>query len=222
MRHCGKGSLVVSELLAQKLGIENPLVSYGNYTPYEGDFLAKPDSGRIQLIYSGSIDKVKNSAYMAVDVMPLLPDNYELKLSGPIAPGEEEIFRRALEDANQRCGRTACEYMGLLDEAQYSNLLLNSHIALNLQQEGTFGEYLFPSKILTYLAYNLPVVTTPGGSIVQSTVAKMLHFSRDFSLPEISNAIQGVDLRRNISYPEQLKKMEEDFTLALRQRIQNF
>lgn len=211
LKHGGDGCMVVSELLAEKLGVSDPIVSYGNYNAYRGEIPDKANPERIRLAYTGSIDRVKNSAYMALEIMPHLPEQYELKLSGPIAKGEETQFRAALEDVNRRCGRQACEYLGVLNDEDYAQLLLSAHIALNLQQEGEFGEFLFPSKILTYLSYNLPVVSTRGGSIVKSAVADLLNFADGYAAEDIVRAVRNVRLGEAHDYRARLEEMSGRF-----------
>ncbi len=219
LKHSGGNCLVVSELLAEKMGIGDPIVSYGNYSTYRGEIPDKSDTKKIRLIYTGSIDKVKNSAYMALELMTCLPEQYELKLSGHIAAGEEEEFRQTLDHVNQKCGRAACEYLGVLDDSSYRDLLLSAHIALNLQQEGDFGEFLFPSKILTYLSYSLPVVTTRGGSIVKSSVADVLYFAEDFTCQGIADTVMAVNPGNRTDRRGRLDQLNREFTAKLRARL---
>ena len=49
-------SLVVSELLAEKLDIKNPIVSYGNYQIYEGTIPPKLTGENIKLVFTGMIE----------------------------------------------------------------------------------------------------------------------------------------------------------------------
>ncbi len=210
-----RGSLVVSEVLAERLGVEDPIVSYGNYNVFTGEIPTNKGKETITLVYTGSIDKVKNSAYMALEVMPLLPERYILKLSGPIAKGEEKLFRNKVDEINRKCGRTVCEYLEVLGDQEYSGLLCSADIALNLQQEGEFGQFLFPSKIMTYLAYNLPVVTTMGDSIVKSQVAELLTFADGFDEASIAKAITSVNLDSDVDRREHLKHLSKVFERKL-------
>lgn len=214
-------SLVVSELLAQKLGVLHPIVSYGSYNSFKGAIPEKGQRTETRLVYTGSIDKVKNSAYIAMEVMPHLPSNYALKISGPIAKGEKDFFMQKLDSINQKCGRNACDYLGVLGDKEYSDLLLHADIALNLQQEGEFGQFLFPSKILTYLSYNLPVVTTRGESIVKSSVSDIVYFTDDFSLEKIADRIMRVDLHDSIDRRARLDEMSRRFMEELETALSN-
>lgn len=128
--------MVVSELLAEKLGVENPIVSYGSYSAFKGTIPERTaGDGKIKLVYTGSIDKVKGSAFTAIEAMKYLPDNYELKISGPVAAKDKNDFDELVKQTNKGCGRNAVEYLGLLDEQQYEKLLLSANIALNPQKK---------------------------------------------------------------------------------------
>ncbi len=212
LREGKKDTLVVSELLADKLGIENPVVSYGSYSAFKGIIPERTISnGKIRLVYTGSIDKVKGSAFTAIEAMKYLPDNYELKISGPIATKDKNDFKELVTRINKAYNRKAVEYLGVLDEKQYEQLLLSANIALNPQKEGEFDQYLFPSKILTYMSYGLPVVSTKGESIVKSKVADLITFSVDYSGESVAKAIKNVDIKASTVYLEKLNSLKKEF-----------
>lgn len=221
LKRGGRGSLVVSELLAKKLNIENPIVSYGNYSSYNGDIAPKGLKKEINLIYTGSIDKVKGSAFLALETMKYLPENYQLRLSGPVANNDKQLFEKKLREINIACGREAVIYMGLLNDSQYEKLLLSADIALNPQQDGDFGMFLFPSKILTYLAYDLPVVSTKGASIVQSGVAKLIDFAEEFTPESVAIAVKEVNFSDRMNSRKQLDIMSQQFKEKLMKRLEN-
>lgn len=211
-----KDTLVVSELLAEKLGVENPIVSYGSYSAFKGTIPERTaGDGKIKLVYTGSIDKVKGSAFTAIEAMKYLPDNYELKISGPVAAKDKNDFDELVKQTNKGCGRNAVEYLGLLDEQQYEKLLLSANIALNPQKEGGFGQYLFPSKILTYMSYGLPVVSTRGESIVKSKVADLITFSDNYSGESVAKAIRNADIKASTVYLKKLDDLKKEFLTGI-------
>lgn len=207
-----KDTLVVSELLAEKLGVENPIVSYGSYSVFKGSIPERTaDDGKIRLIYTGSIDKVKGSAFTAIEALKYLPDNYELKISGPVTVKDKNEFDELIKQTNKDCGRNVVEYLGILDERQFEELLLSANIALNPQKEGGLGQYLFPSKILTYMSYGLPVVSTRGESIVKSKVVDLITFSDDYSGESVAKAIRNTKIKASVVYLEKLDELRKEF-----------
>lgn len=220
LQHGKKNALVVSEVLAERLGIPEPIVSYGNYNAYQGQIPEKNYSENIVLVYTGSIDPVKNSAMAAVEMMRHLPEQYVLKLSGPIAKGYATVFRSALDAVNNQVGRQACIYLGVLGDEAYQQLLLSAHIALNLQQAGDFGSFLFPSKILSYMSYGLPVVSTRGESIVQSAMADLISFTEDFTPKSAAEAVRSCKLCSGREILEQLEQLNELFAEKLKNIVE--
>lgn len=206
-------SLVVSEVLAERLNIKNPVVSYGDYSVYRGLIPAKGMKDEISLVYSGSIDETKGSAYQALELMEYLPSNYRLSLSGYIEQREEAKFFSRLQEVNKKKGYEVCRYLGMLNNNDFQRLLLDADIALNLQKDGEYAKFLFPSKILTYLSYNLDVVTTKGDSIVQSNIADMLHFAPSYDVKDIAQTVTQVDFARVEDYRDNLKKLSAEFKL---------
>lgn len=215
-----KGSLVVSELLAERLNVLEPIVSYGSYKPYMGNIPEKFRNNQITLVFTGMIESVRNGAFYSMECMRYLPQNYRLFLSGPVSKEDKGKFEETLNRVNADCGRDACSYLGVLDDNEYQELLLNADIALNPQREGGFGEFVFPSKILTYMSYNLPVVSTKGRSIVESQLAKYIVFAEDFSPESLADAIQKID--KNCDYRKVLCEMEKEFQSKLRKRIEPY
>ena len=212
-------SLVVSETLADILNIKEPIVSYGNYNPYKGEIPQKGVSDTIKLLYSGSIDKARFSGHLSVMAMRYLPGNYILNISGPVNVHDKEEFLRLIEDTNKELGRNAINYLGILNDTDYNNILLNSDIALNPQKEGEFGNFVFPSKLLSYLAYNLPVVTTKGKSIINSSLRELLYFCDGYNPEDIANAILMVDFEKKTDSREKLEELSLIFRNKLKDRL---
>ncbi len=212
-------SLVVSETLANILNIKDPIVSYGNYNPYKGEIPQKGVSGTIKLLYSGSIDKARFGGHLSVMAMRYLPNKYILNISGPISAQDKEEFLCLIEDTNKELGRNAINYLGILSATDYNNILLNSDIALNPQKEGGFGSFIFPSKILTYLAYNLPVVTTKGKSIIKSSLREILYFCDGYNPEDIAKAILKVDFGKRSDSREKLEELSLVFRDKLKERL---
>ena len=94
-------------------------------------------------------------------------------------------------------------------------------MALNLQQSGDFGQFLFPSKIITYLSYNLPVVSTKGDSIVYSEIANIITFANEFNALSISEAIKSINIYDNIDRRRYLLELDTKFETKFRNLLNN-
>lgn len=203
-------ALVVSESLADILNIEKPIISYGSYQCYMGT-INKIEHDNIVLVYTGLIDTDRNGGFLSMNAMAYLNDNYVLKLSGPIAEKDRSEFFKQLNSINNKLNRKAIEYLGILNDSDYESLLLSADIALNPQKEGAFGKFLFPSKILTYMSYELPVVTTAGDSIVKSEIADLLNIVDGYEPSDIAECIRKVVPSPGDKMRSRLKKLDEAF-----------
>ena len=157
--------------------------------------------------------------HLSVMAMRYLPGNYILNISGPVNVHDKEEFLRLIEDTNKELGRNAINYLGILNDTDYNNILLNSDIALNPQKEGEFGNFVFPSKLLSYLAYNLPVVTTKGKSIINSSLRELLYFCDGYNPEDIANAILMVDFEKKTDSREKLEELSLIFRNKLKDRL---
>ncbi len=185
--------IVVSDMLRKKLPPKDSICIYGNYKTGKGNNISTHDSGRINMLFSGSLD-AKRGVHPAVESMYYLPDNYFLNISGTDTPENINKLKERIESLNRKKGKEVCKYHGCLSLTDYNKLLGNTDIALNTQIAGTFGQYLFPSKLLSYMKANLHIVSTKGNSIVSSPFADRIHFADDFSPESIAKAILRVDL----------------------------
>ena len=133
----------------------------------------------------------------------------------------EEQFYTSLKNVNLECGREACVYMGMLSNTEYEKLLLTADIALNPQREGVLGDFVFPSKILTYMGYGLPVVSTKGGSIVESELANCIVFAENSTAESVAETIRRVVNNPLTDYRDVLNKLEIEFQKNLRRSIES-
>lgn len=210
LKYANNNSLVVSEVLAEELGIKDPAIAYGAYMICDEPQI-KENNGIIKLVLTGMVDKERGNGFLAVDTMRYLPSNYKLFLSGTVATKDKDEFFELIKEVNEELGREACSYLGLLNDKDYKKLLLSSDIALNPQKEGEFEKYIFPSKILTYIGHGLPVVSTRGESIVKSRLANMITFADDYNGVSIATAIKNVNIRSQKEYLEYLHILQEAF-----------
>lgn len=215
LRYVNNDSLVVSDTLAKELEIQNPVISYGSYMICENHSI-KVNDGTVKLILTGSVDRERGNGFIAVDAMRYLPENYRLYISGPVAPKDQKAFFDLIRSVNSERHYEACTYLGLLDDDDYKKLLLSADIALNPQKDGEFSRFIFPSKILTYLGYGLPVVSTRGESIVESKLAKIITFADGFDGKSVADAVLNMVPRDRNIYQSYLLNLQRNFQERLK------
>lgn len=208
--------ITVSETL-KKLLPPKPCISiYGNYHQKEINNSKAKDS-IIKLVFTGSIDKIRG-AFTAVKSMEYLPQYYKLYISGVGNSETINELKKEIESINKSKNSKACEYLGMLCESEYDKLLKDADIALNPQINGDYSKYLFPSKIIQYLNYNLPTVTTKGESIIESPFANILYFSDDFTPESFAKAIQEVHLDKT-NYKQFLNQLHKELLNDIKKLI---
>lgn len=212
--------ITVSNTLKKQLPPKPCISIYGNYQQRGVETLKQKHSDNqfIKLIFTGTIDKIRG-AFIAVKSMKYLPPQYKLYISGIGTQEDIYALQQEIKEINKFKNDDTCKYLGILNEMDYQALLENVDIALNPQINGDFSKYLFPSKIIQYLNYNLPVVTTKGESIVESPFAKILYFSEDFTPESFAKAIQEVKVDNNVNYKQYLNELHHELSANIRNLI---
>lgn len=196
-----------TELLKQKFDIKDKkyVISHGVYlsNKYNSE---KWNDGKIHLVYSGIIDKLKGGAQIAIKIAEQLNSKYHLHILGFGAVEDIENIKELIAISNEH---SECEisYNGVLYGNEYNKFLNKCHIGLSTQNAS--GEYLkssFPSKILTYLSNGLYVVTAKFESLEISKLSKLLIFYDSNNYQEVANKIENIKL----DYTYEIKKTLED------------
>ena len=191
--------IVVSHLLKEKLPLKDSMIVYGNYK-FAGDtnVYIKKDNKK-NLLFSGSLDSTRG-VFQAIESMYFLPEDYVLNISGVGNKSSVYLVQKKINELNAFRNKVVCRYLGKLDDNDYKLLLSSSDLALNTQVEGKYAQFLFPSKLLSYMAYNIPIVSTKGQSIVKSPFFKYIYFTNDSSGKSIAKVILSIDLSKSVDY----------------------
>ncbi len=209
--------IVVNDLIPPKFLDKNKpyVVLYGNYHTEE-KLSEKRDDGKIHVLFSGSIDRIRG-AFKAVACAKFLPSNYVVHLTGG---GREDILESLREEIGAINTETSSEkviYHGQLPMIELPSFVQQMHIGLNMQDPNhPFADVSFPSKIIFYLANGLNVVSTAMPSVMQSKIAEHVTFFAEDNLEVIAKAIEKTvvlsceDNQKCLSYLDNkaLKEME--------------
>ena len=118
------------------------------------------------ILYSGTLDKERG----IMDLLKLFQSNktdkFTLTISGS-GPLENQIREISALDSR-------IQYVGLLNDEKYNNLILNTDVCVNPQW--TTITVNFPSKITIYLSYGKIVLSTKLDSLVNSPFNVLLNF----------------------------------------------
>lgn len=206
-------------LLNEKLNKSNKpyLVIPGTYRVEPQ--LSKPhDDGMIHVIYAGTFDIHKGGAAAAIAAAHLLPSNYHIHICGFGTEADIRYIKEAIEKESQ-ISSAKITYEGLLKGQEYIEFLQQCHIGLSTQDPtASFNATSFPSKILSYMANGLRVVSVRIDAITQSCVGPYLTYYTEQTPQKLAEAIQSVDMtapydgreiisRLNIQFIQDITKM---------------
>lgn len=192
------GYIFPTELLNSKFNPQNK-----PYTIISGTYHVEPEitqknvDGKIHVVYAGTFDPRKGGAAAAAAAAAYLPDNYVFHICGFGSPSEIEAIKNAIDTINSQVPGRAI-YHGKLTGKDYISLLQSCHIGLSTQNpDAAFNATSFPSKILSYMANGLDVVTIDIPAIRDSVVGPYLHYYTQQTPEEIAKAITNVDISEN-------------------------
>lgn len=115
------------------------------------------DSGKKVFVYSGNFTKW-SGIHILLDAIGLINrKDFIVLLSGPACP--QAIIDRISRDSR-------IHYLGLLDPCELSKLYERADFFVNPRPTDiTYGDNNFPSKLLDYLAWNKPILSTKTGGL---------------------------------------------------------
>jgi glycosyltransferase involved in cell wall biosynthesis len=104
---------------------------------------------------------------------------------GPLRPMVEEAARRD----------SRIEYLGMLDAEGVAGLYRTADVLLNIRlTKGMDTRYLFPSKLIEYLASGVPTITTSVGH-VEDEFSRLVYVLRDETAEGLASILSSVAAR---------------------------
>ena len=119
-----------------------------------------------KIVYSGTLDKERGIRDLIELFQSNKSDKFNLTFSGS-GPLEEYVKEMSEQDSR-------INFVGLLNDEDYSKLIVNSHVCVN-PQWGSISVN-FPSKITMYLSFGKIVLSTKIFSLVNSPYKDLLNF----------------------------------------------
>lgn len=157
----------------------------------------KYQDNKIHLVYSGIIDKIKLGAFLSVKLATKLKPNYTIHIIGFGSESDIKDLESLIAEMN-KLDFAKVIFDGLKKGDEFNCYLQQCHIGLALQSpDEMFNETSFPSKIFTYLANGLQVVSVKSSSICSSSVSKSIYFGENNSLKSIAEAINEITIVDN-------------------------
>ena len=172
------------------------IVIYGTYH-LEPKCVEKFDDGKIHVVYAGTFDPNKGGAQIAIMATEYLPKNYHIHICGFGSSDDIEDVKRRICEAQSK-SKASITYDGLKKGNEFIEFLQKCHIGLSTQKpEGEYNDTSFPSKVLTYMANGLAVVSIRIPVLEIAQVSKNISFYDIPSGEELAAAIVSCDINKS-------------------------
>lgn len=172
------------------------------YTLIHGTYQVEPDrniryfdDGKIHCVYAGTFDPRKGGAMAAADAARFLPEQYHVHILGFGGKEQVQNMKEHIDTLAKTC-RCGITYEGLLQGEEYITFLQSCDIGLSTQNpDAAFNATSFPSKILSYMANGLRVVSIRIPAVEGSAVGKWLYYYEEQTSESIAEAVRKVSCK---------------------------
>ena len=196
------------------------------YAIIHGTYRAEPDRGagfddnRIHVLYAGTFDPRKGGAAAAASAAAYLPEQYHIHILGFGSEKDKRVLLDVIQKSNLP-GHAAVTYDGLLSGEEYIRFVQSCDIGLSTQSpDAAFNATSFPSKILSYMANGLRVVSIRIEAVEQSAVSDLITYYDVQSPEEIAKAIMHVDLTAPYDSRRRIAELDRQFAKDLTDMIE--
>ena len=215
-----KKCLCVNDVVYDSLqSVPKKIVSYGSYLlPPKYDILPH---NAIRLVYAGVIEQERKAAFLAVEAMAFLPEQYELHVLGFGSEENIAAMEALIGKINTKLERQAVTYHGRLSGEQYWQFLQGCDLALSTHaytpESLSAANHTFPSKVLTYLANGLCVVAQRLDVLASSSVSDYFTFYENPNAEEIARAILAAPLQKGQAPRKAIEELDRCFAQQVKE-----
>lgn len=200
-----------TELLSEVVNIERKeeVIVHGTYkVEQERDFHF--DDKKIHVVYAGTLDPRKGGA-LAAAAARALPSNYHIHILGF---GTWEMQQHILEQIKECSSveHATASFDGLLTGEEYISFIQACDIGLSTQNpDAQFNNTSFPSKVLSYMANGLRVVSIRIPAIEKSAVGDLITYYDIQEPKEIAYAIQRISMKDMYNSRKRIQELDDNF-----------
>lgn len=177
------------------------------------------NDGNIHVVYAGTFNIIKGGAEMAVSAAEWLPENYHVHIIGFGSNIEIEHIKNTINKINVRA-RATVTYDGLLSGEEYIQFLQKCQIGLSTQNpDADFNDTSFPSKILSYMANGLRVVTIRIPAVETSEIGKDVYYYEIQKPKAIAESIMNINLDERYDSRKRIKELDNKFKINMQELL---
>ena len=207
--------LFPTELLDDKLNSEGKpsVIIYGTYQVEEErkcSFDQPSPQGKIHCVYAGIFDPRKGGAQAAA-AAEYLPSNYHVHILGFGSVENKKNLQLQIEKL-ANTGGSAITYDGLLSGEDYIRFIQSCQVGFSTQMpDAAFNDTSFPSKVLSYLANGLRVVSVRIKALERSSVGGLLYYYDENTPEAIAEAVREIDFTQPYDSRVVIRELDAKF-----------
>ena len=165
----------------------------------------------VHCVYAGTLDPRKGGAEAAAEAAKFLTESYHIHILGFGTKQDVLNMQNRVKDIAS-CSKAKITYEGVLSGEDYIRFIQSCDIGLSTQDPNAlFSGTSFPSKILSYMANGLRVVSIRIPAIETSAVGNMVFYYDKQSPKDIAKAIMSIDLNDKYDSRECIRQLSDQF-----------
>lgn len=166
---------------------------------------------KIHCVYAGTFDPRKGGAIAAAAAAAHLSFNYHIHILGFGNETDTKNMQDLVSELAKK-SKATITYDGLLSGEDYIQFIQSCDIGLSTQNpDAEFNATSFPSKILSYMANGLRVVSIRIPAIEQSSIGEYMYYYDKQTPEEIAKAILAVDISDKYNGRKIIEKLDIKF-----------
>lgn len=144
-----------------------------------------------------------------------MPENYHIHILGFGSKNDTENMKKVILEISKE-SKCLVTYEGLKSGEEYINFIQSCDIGMSTQDpDAAFNATSFPSKILSYMANGLRVVSINIPAIKKSDIGDYMYYYEKQTPEEIAKAIQKIDINDNYNSRKIISDLDKKFTKEL-------
>ncbi len=201
-----------TELLDEKLNPNKKpsVIIYGTYQVEKERSNCFKDNDKIHLLYAGTFDPRKGGAAAAA-VAAELSDKYHVHIIGFGTEADTAALINQIKVVS-RTTKATVTYDGLLRGEEYIRFVQSCDVGFSTQiPDAAFNETSFPSKVLSYLANGLRVVSVKIKALERSEISDLLFYYEENTPKAIADAVKEIDFSKPYDSRAVIRRLDEKF-----------
>lgn len=190
---------------------EKPFIIATGIYKYEAKENRRSKDNKIHVIYAGTFESSKNGAGNSIDIAEFLDENYHMHILGYGTNEMIENIRRRIAEVSQKT-KCTITYDGLKSGKEFNDFLQQCDIGISVQNAGQYNDTSFPSKIFTYMANGLKVVSNRIPAVEQSAVGDYVIYADVIDPYKIAEQIKNIGKISKIDNEQLFEELDRKLT----------